>query len=247
MHLLCKDSVWGVKNHMFKIRRALHRGYTHSSWLESYHSFSFGHFNDPSWPPFHGLTVLNDDLIQPGQGFAPHAHREIEIFTLVLKGTVSHQDSLGNTTLLHAGHCQYISAGTGVRHSEHNASSDEVAHMIQVWMTPTQNDHAPLYAQKHTGLSTYEDKWVLIASPSGEKESMKTRHPSKLYVSHLQRSKELTHHFEAGRKGYLYMIDGEATVENMVLHAGDGLAIEDEASVTLHALSKPPLMILFEL
>jgi len=170
---------------MIQIRKSDQRGHANHGWLDSRFSFSFAEYYDPEFVEFRTLRVMNDDHIAGGGGFPTHPHRDMEIVTYVLEGALAHKDSMGNGSTIRSGDVQYMSAGTGVAHSEFNASEKEPVHMYQIWMFPDKNGYKPVYDQKHFSASEKRGKLRLIASPDGREGSMQIRQDNELYATVL--------------------------------------------------------------
>jgi redox-sensitive bicupin YhaK (pirin superfamily) len=215
---------------MRQLRRAQDRGHFDFGWLNTYHTFSFGHYYDPNQMHFRALRVMNEDRVQPGQGFGEHGHDNMEIVTYVLAGALAHRDSLGNGSTLRPGELQRMSAGTGIRHSEFNPSDREPAHFYQIWLFPAARDTAPSYEQKSFAEAERRGRWRLVASPTGDEGSLTIGQDARIYLSLLEAGTELTHTFAAPRHGWLQILRGAAHAGDVQLAAGDGLAISDEPS-----------------
>ena len=168
---------------MISILRAGDRGHFDHGWLDTRHTFSFGDYHDPRRMGFRALRVINEDRVRPGEGFGTHGHRDMEILTYVLEGGLAHKDSMGNGSVIVPGDVQYMSAGTGVRHSEFNASKTEPVHFYQIWILPNETGAAPRYAQKRFDRDAKEGNLRLVASPSGEDGSMAIRQDARVYAA----------------------------------------------------------------
>ncbi|MAD73302.1 MAG: pirin family protein [Rheinheimera sp.] len=227
---------------MITLRKAEERGKASFGWLKSHHSFSFGSYYDPAHMGFSALRVINDDWVAPGAGFDTHGHRDMEIITLVLQGAIVHKDSAGNEKVLPAGEFQLMSAGSGVYHSEYNASQSEDLRFLQIWIMPDQQGGAPGYQQKH-----FAEKagLTLIASADGRDGSLVLKQQAQLLRLSLSINEQLSYQI-AGRNGYLQLISGELTVGDQIMQPGDGLVISAESVLLLHA-AKPSEALLFDL
>jgi len=222
---------------MLEIRRSQQRGQGHHGWLNSRYSFSFAGYMDPERMGFSVLRVINDDEIAPGTGFATHAHRDMEIISVILQGTIEHKDSMGHVLQLQAGDVQRMSAGTGITHSEYNASQDEILHLLQIWIEPNQMGVTPGYEQLElAGNGEPGDKKLkVLASPDRRDGSMFLHQDAVLSVAHLTNDETLPLSLNKARKYYLHMISGEITTTDQTLTEGDALTIENENSLQLQA------------
>lgn len=212
---------------MITIRKAEDRGHANHGWLDSHHTFSFADYFDPKHTQFRALRVLNEDRISGGQGFGLHPHRDMEIVSYVVSGVLQHQDNMGNRALMKAGDVQRISAGTGIMHSEYNASPVEPVHFLQIWIMPDRQGVRPSYAEKsfrdiETGLLH------LVASKAGRAGSIPIQQDADVYVARLTAGGVMEHRFAAGRSGWVQAIEGEVAVNGKTLDPGDGAAIGGE-------------------
>lgn len=231
---------------MLKIRPASERGHFSFGWLETYHSFSFGEYYDPSHMGFRSLRVINDDVIMGGQGFGTHPHQNMEILTYVLKGELAHKDSMGTGSVIYPGDVQRMSAGTGVTHSEFNHSQVEAAHLLQIWIIPETQGLEPSYEQKNFAEAEKKNRFCLIASRNGEDASVVMHQDIKIYSSILEDSKSLSFKTDPQRYYWIQMVKGDLSVNGMSLQSGDGLAVEKEAQLDFKA-SKNSEFLLFDL
>lgn len=222
---------------MIQLRPASTRGHADHGWLQTWHSFAFADYVNPQAMGWGALRVINEDWIAPGQGFASHGHRDMEILTVVRSGVLQHRDSLGNGTLIYPGEVQRMSAGRGVRHSEFNPSADQPTHLLQIWITPAQRGGAPGYEQRARPPSP--DAWTLLASPDGEDGSVRLQQQARVWAGQLLPGQRLTYALAAGRLAYLQGLAGSvqctgtAGSAGMALGPGDGAAIRDESLLTL--------------
>lgn len=227
---------------MIHLRPANERGHAQHGWLDSHHSFSFANYYDPDFMGFSDLRVINDDSVAPGTGFGTHPHRDMEIITYVLNGTIEHRDTMNNVSQLKAGEIQVMSAGSGVAHSEYNASKTEPLKFLQIWIMPNVSGVEPRYAQKDfSALSGIN----LVVSPEGEAESLAIRQDARLYQVRLNAASE-SFNTQAGRLYYLHVAQGELTLNEVAMSAGDGAYIDAEAVLTLATDSSVDAL-LFEL
>lgn len=220
---------------MIRLRKAAERGHFNHGWLDTYHTFSFADYYDPGQMGFRSLRVINEDRVQPGQGFGMHAHRDMEIVTYVLAGSLEHKDSLGNGSVIGAGELQRMTAGTGVRHSEFNPSSDEVVHLYQIWLRPARNGLEPSYQQLAVTDEHKQGGFRLVASPDGAAGSLTIHQDARLYLASLSAGQTAHHAIATGRAAWLQVLRGSVHLAGQDLAAGDGAAIEDQDAVTVQA------------
>jgi redox-sensitive bicupin YhaK (pirin superfamily) len=231
---------------MIQIRRAAERGHFDHGWLDTYHTFSFADYHDPRHMGFRSLRVVNEDHVAPGQGFGTHSHRDMEIVSYVLEGALAHKDSMGNGSVIVPGDVQYMSAGTGVRHSEFNASKADTTHFVQIWILPDRNGCAPRYDQKRFEEKEKLGRLRLVASPDGQDGSIALRRDVKLYASVLEPGQSVSLDLQNGRHAWVQVLRGKLGANGHELSAGDGLAVSSEPRVTLAAGEKSELL-LFDL
>jgi hypothetical protein len=218
---------------MLQVRKAEDRGHANHGWLDTYHTFSFADYQDPREMGFGPLRVINDDKVQPGQGFGTHGHRDMEIITYVLEGALEHKDSMGNGSIIRPGNVQRMSAGTGVRHSEFNPSRDEGVHLLQIWIEPKITSVKPGYEEKQFGPAEKKGQLRLIASPDGRAGSVTIHQDAYLYASMLDGKDAVTHRLAPGRRAYVHVARGAVKVNGAALKGGDGVKIENESSIEL--------------
>jgi hypothetical protein len=230
---------------MMTVRRSEERGHANHGWLDTRFTFSFADYYDPRFMGFRSLRVINDDRISPGAGFDMHPHRDMEIITVVLDGALEHKDSMGNGRTIRPGEVQYMSAGTGVLHSEFNPSSTEPVHLLQVWILPDRKGARPSYSDRSFATAP-AGRFNLIASKTGRDGSIAIQQDADLLVAKLAGGEQLTHPLRPGRHAWLHVAEGEATVNGQLLKAGDAIALSEEPSVTVGA-SKPGQVLLFDL
>jgi len=214
-------------------RPASERGHSDFGWLDSRHTFSFGEYYDPAHRGFHTLRVINDDRVAGGRGFGTHPHRDMEILSYVVEGGLTHRDSIGNTRTVEAGGVQYMSAGSGVAHSEFNASPTEPVHFLQIWIHPDERGTEPVYGEWKP--STTVSGLALAASPDGAEGSLKIRQNAMLSIGRLESGATLEWALRPGSAGWLQVIGGTLDAGGEVLDAGDGLSVEGTELVTLRA------------
>jgi quercetin 2,3-dioxygenase len=215
------------------LRKSAARGHAEHGWLNAWHTFSFAEYYDPAYMGFSVLRVINDDTIAAGRGFGMHPHRDMEIITYILDGELRHEDSMGTGSVIRAGDVQYMSAGTGVRHSEINASPDEPVHLLQVWILPEEKNLAPRYAQSTIPAAEKRGRWRSIATPDGQDGSIAIRQDASLLATLLDEDSPLQYYPLPMRRLYLQMARGTAKLNGMAISQGDGAFIENESVVTL--------------
>lgn len=231
---------------MIRIRKASERGQFDHGWLKTAHTFSFAGYYDPRHMGFSALRVINEDHIAGGGGFPTHGHRDMEIITYIMKGELAHKDSIGNEATIKAGEVQYMTAGSGVMHSEYNASKTEPVHLLQIWLEADQQNREPGYVQKEFSREEKLNKLCPIATPTGEVGSMQVHQSVSLYASVLEARKELIYKPNPHRCQWVQVISGEVSVNDSELLAGDGAAITEEIRLTLSA-RKDAEFLLFDL
>ena len=218
---------------MITLRKSSERGHAHHGWLESWHSFSFADYHDPAHVHFWPLRVINEDIVQPGTGFETHGHRDMEILTYILSGTLRHRDSMGHGEDIRYGEVQVMSAGTGVQHSEVNPSPDEAVRLLQIWIMPERQGLTPGYQQKGFALEDKQGRWCLLASPDSAQGSLLIHQDARVFAVRLDGAETLSYPLAAGRKAYLHVARGSLQANGYALAAGDALMYEDEGMVML--------------
>ncbi len=218
---------------MITIRRAEERGHADHGWLDTRHTFSFADYQDPAYMGFGDLRVINEDRVQPGEGFGTHGHRDMEIVSYVLEGELAHQDSMGNGSTIRPGEVQRMSAGTGVRHSEKNPSRERPVHFLQIWILPSEQGLAPGYEQRAFPTEERRGKLRLVASPDGRDGSVTVHQDARLFIGLLADGERVRHEIVKGRRGWVQVARGEVTLNGARLGAGDGAAVEDEAALEI--------------
>jgi quercetin 2,3-dioxygenase len=231
---------------MIRIHKSNDRGHADHGWLDSRFTFSFADYYDPEQVQFRTLRVMNDDHIAGGGGFPTHPHRDMEIVTYVLEGGLAHKDSMGNGSVIRSGDVQYMSAGTGVAHSEFNASEKEPVHMYQIWMFPDKKNYAPTYDQKHFSEPEKRGKLRLVVSPDGRDGSVKIRQDNELYATVLGAGETVKHEIKPDRHAYVQVARGSVKLNGKELETGDGAAISEEKSLQLTGV-KDAEVLLFDL
>ena len=220
---------------MMKIRLSEDRGHAKHGWLDSHHTFSFANYYDEQFVGFRSLLVINEDRVQPGEGFGKHGHRDMEILSYVVEGALEHKDNMGTGSILRPGDVQVMSAGTGVLHSEFNGSKEEVVHFFQIWMHPDQAGLKPRYEEKHFSSEHKTNRLKLIGSKSGRDGSVTIHQDIDLYASVLEPKHRVEHVIRQGGGVWLQMIHGSIEVNGTTMKAGDGLAVEEEAKLSILA------------
>jgi len=218
---------------MMTLRLAEDRGHTRLDWLDSRHSFSFDSYHDPRHMGFRVLRVINEDRVAPGQGFPTHAHRDMEIISYVLEGGLEHRDSLGTGSVIRPGDVQRMSAGTGVRHSEFNASPSEPVHFLQIWIEPATSGIAPGYEQKAFSDEDKRGRLRLVASPDGADGSVTIHQDARAYATRLAPGVEVVHRLAPGRHAWVQVARGALSLGGQRLGQGDGAAVSDESTLKL--------------
>ena len=231
---------------MIAIRKSNDRGHADHGWLDTRFTFSFADYYDPEHIHFRTLRVMNDDRIAGGGGFPTHPHRDMEIVTYVLEGALAHKDSMGNGSVIRPGDVQYMSAGTGVAHSEFNASDTEPTHLYQIWMFPDKKNYTPTYDQKHFSEADKRGKLRLVVSPDGREGSVKIRQDNELYATVLARGETVKHVLKPERHAYVQVARGSVALNGQTLETGDGAAISAEKSLEVTGV-KDAEVLLFDL
>ncbi len=231
---------------MITIRRANERGHANFGWLDTYHTFSFGHYYDPKHMGFSDLRVINEDRVLGGEGFPSHSHRDMEIISYVLDGALEHKDSTGSGGVIRYGDVQRMSAGRGVTHSEFNASRDERVHFLQIWLVPEKQGLPASYEEKHFDEADKRGRLRLIAARDGADGSLTIHQDARVFATILDEGQEVTHAFAPNRKGWVQVVRGRVMVNGNELRAGDGAALTGEASALL-AGAEPSELLLFDL
>jgi redox-sensitive bicupin YhaK (pirin superfamily) len=231
---------------MIAIRKSSQRGHADHGWLDSRFTFSFADYFDPDHIQFRTLRVMNDDHIAGGGGFPTHPHKDMEIVTYVLEGALAHKDSMGNGSVIRPGDVQYMSAGTGVAHSEFNPSDKDTVHMYQIWMFPDKKGYKPVYDQRHFHEAEKSGKLRLVASPDGRDGSVKIRQDNELYASVLAPGETVKHRLKPERHAYVQVARGSVTLNGEKLETGDGAAVSAEKTLELQGVDKAEVL-LFDL
>jgi quercetin 2,3-dioxygenase len=231
---------------MITLRPAKERGHFDHGWLDTYHTFSFSQYHDPAHMGFRSLRVINEDRVASGAGFPPHSHRDMEIITYVLAGALAHKDSMGNHSAIRPGDVQRMSAGTGVTHSEYNASEQEPVHFLQIWILPESRNLPPSYEEKVFSAAEKRGRLRLVASRDGREGSVLIHQNASVYASLLEPGETVSHSLAAGRGAWLHLVSGAATLNGTMLSTGDGAAVENETALEIVATA-PSELLLFDL
>jgi hypothetical protein len=218
---------------MLSLRRSAERGYADHGWLKSFHSFSFADYYDPRHMGFGPLRVINEDRVAPGMGFGTHGHRDMEIISYVLDGELAHKDSLGNGSVIRPGDVQRMSAGTGVRHSEFNHSSQQVTHFLQIWIEPSVQGIAPGYEEKRFEVADKRGRLRLVASPDGAGGSVTIHQAARVYAGLFDGDEGAMLSIARGRRAYVHVARGEIAVDGQRLVAGDAAMVTDADKLVL--------------
>lgn len=228
---------------MIITRPAHERGHARHGWLESWHSFSFANYQDPRHVHWGPLRVINEDRVQPGQGFGKHGHRDMEIISYVIDGALAHEDSMGNRSAIVPGEVQRMSAGRGVTHSEFNHERDKVTHFLQIWIIPAVTGIEPGYEQKAFPDADKRGRLRLVASPDGTDGSVTLHQDARLYAGLFNGDEQAQLAIAPGRLAYAHLVRGQATVNGHALAAGDALLYQDEPQVNIQAGQDAELLV----
>jgi len=234
---------------MITLRKSNDRGHADHGWLNTYHTFSFASYYDPKNMGYGPLRVINDDVVAPAKGFGTHGHNDMEILTWVLNGQLEHKDSMGNHGVINPGELQRMSAGTGVRHSEFNASQTEPVHLLQIWIEPEREGITPSYEQTSFPAEGRDGKLQLLAARKSNGSGAVTIHQdASLHVADLRKGQSVSHTLDKGRRAWVHVAYGDVDVNGNKLSAGDAVAIENESTVLLSGLNeKSAQVLLFDL
>jgi quercetin 2,3-dioxygenase len=225
---------------MIVIRHSKDRGHSQISWLNSFHTFSFAEYYDPKFMGFGSLRVINEDTVQPGMGFGKHGHKDMEIISYVVKGSLAHQDSMGTGSVIKPGEIQRMSAGSGVEHSEFNHSKTDPLHFLQIWIIPEKNGLPPSYEQK--SIPEIFNKFILIGSPKENDKAITIHQDVELYAAYLTEDHILEHQFKGDRKGWVQVINGKIDLNGQELNSGDGAAITNEKNIQITCIEDAEIL-----
>ncbi|MEO0847829.1 MAG: pirin family protein [Cyanobacteria bacterium J06648_1] len=232
---------------MITVRPQDQRGVANFGWLDSRHSFSFGQYYDPNHMGFASLRVINEDKVTPAQGFGTHGHRDMEIISYVLAGELEHRDSIGNGSVIRPGDVQRMSAGTGVRHSEFNASKENPVHFLQIWILPETQGLEPSYEEKNFSSEIEQGKLTLVGSRDGRDNSVTIHQDVNLYLGSLGKSDRLNYQIAEERAVWLQVTQGKIKLNGRLLEAGDGAAISDETEIAIAGSSLDSEILMFDM
>jgi redox-sensitive bicupin YhaK (pirin superfamily) len=228
---------------MIKIRRAKERGHANHGWLDSHHTFSFADYHDPEHMGFRALRVINDDRVKGGMGFGTHGHRDMEIISYVLEGALAHKDSMGTADTIRPGDVQRMSAGTGVMHSEFNASKSELVHFLQIWLLPDQRGIKPSYEQKRFSDEEKAGQLRLVASPTAADGSLQIHTDARVYAGVFGKGQTAALPLAAGRHAWVHVARGEVKVNGELVKDGDGVALSGEPAVSVEGTTSGEVLV----
>jgi quercetin 2,3-dioxygenase len=232
---------------MITIRPSAARGNANFGWLDSKHTFSFGNYFDRNFMGFASLRVINEDKVLPAKGFGTHGHSDMEIISYVLDGSLEHKDSIGNGSIIRPGDVQRMSAGTGILHSEYNASATDPVHFLQIWILPDTKGIEPSYEQKHFSAEDRQGKLRLVASPDGRDGSVTIHQDANLYIAALNNGETVNRAIADGRVAWIQVAKGAIELNGETLTAGDGAAIEEESAISIAGTADDTEILLFDL
>ena len=228
---------------MLQVRKSQERGYADHGWLRSFHSFSFAGYYDPAHMGYGNLRVINEDRVAPGQGFGTHGHRDMEIVSYVIDGALEHKDSMGTGSIIRPGDVQRMTAGTGVRHSEYNASKSDLVHFLQIWILPAKPGLAPGYEQKNFSTEDKQNRLRLVASSDGREGSITVHQDVSLYAGVLDPDVRVELAIAPGRHAWIQVVRGAVEVDGRALVEGDGAAVSDETGLAMRATAASEVLV----
>ena len=231
---------------MIEVRKSASRGHAQHGWLDSWHSFSFADYYDPARMGYGALRVINEDRVAPGTGFPMHGHQDMEIVTWMLSGALEHKDSLGSGGIIRPGEVQRMSAGTGIRHSEFNASAQEEAHLLQIWLLPREKSLPPGYEQKHIAAEEMQGRFRVVASPDGREGSVTVHQDTAIYAARLDSVDTADLALTPGRRAWLQVARGAVELKGYPMQQGDAALLQHETQVQIRALESTEVL-LFDL
>jgi quercetin 2,3-dioxygenase len=233
----------GPEDSMITVRRSADRGHFDHGWLDTRHTFSFAGYRDPRFMGFRSLRVINEDRVAPGQGFGTHPHRDMEIVSYVLSGSLAHRDGMGNGSTIRPGDVQRMTAGTGVTHSEFNGSDREPVHFLQIWILPERPGLDPGYEQRTFPDAEKRGRLRLVASRDGAEGSVTIHQDARILAGLLAPGERVVHRLAPGRHAWVQVISGEVEVEGERLSAGDGAAVSDSGTLALRAVHDAEVLV----
>lgn len=228
---------------MIDIRYAKDRGHLNFGWLDTWHTFSFGQYRDAKQQGFSDLLVINDDVVQPGMGFGTHPHQDMEIFTYILEGSLEHKDSMGTGSIIRPGDVQMMSAGTGIRHSEFNPSTEERVHLLQIWIIPDKRGVAPRYQQVHFTDADKRGKLRLIISPDSAEGSLNVYQDVRVHAGLFDGDESAELALASDRYAYVHVARGSLQVNGVRMHAGDGARVRQESTLSFGKGEKAEVLV----
>lgn len=231
---------------MITIRRSHERGHFNHGWLDTNHTFSFGAYHDPEHMGFRALRVMNEDRVNPGEGFGEHGHKDMEILSYVLEGGLEHRDSLGNGSVLRPGMSQRMTAGSGIRHSEFNGSATEPVHFYQIWLFPERDGLEPGYEERAYSDEEKHNRLLLVAAPNGTNGALTIHQDALVYLAALDADVSVSHAVAEGRHAWVQVLRGSLTVNGETLKVSDGAAVSDETNLEIRAMEDSEVL-LFDL
>jgi len=228
---------------MMQLRKAADRGHANHGWLDSHHTFSFADYYDPAHMGFRALRVINEDRVTGGQGFGKHSHRDMEIISYVLEGGLEHKDSMGTGAVIRPGDVQRMSAGTGVTHSEYNASKRDAVHFLQIWLMPDRRGIQPSYEQKTFSAEDKAGRLRLVASPDGREDSVTVHTDAALYAGVFEAGQRAEHTLATGRHAWVHVVRGRAKINDTEVSAGDAVGLSGERTVRIEGIDAAELLV----
>jgi quercetin 2,3-dioxygenase len=233
---------------MIQIRRSEERGHANHGWLDTYHTFSFADYYDPKFMGFRSLRVVNEDRVAPGAGFGRHGHRDMEILTYVLEGSLAHKDSMGHQQALGPNEIQRMSAGTGIMHSEFNPSQNKPLHFFQIWIEPSTKGTQPSYEQIRFDPEEKKNQLKRLAGPQAAGSGSRINQDAHVFVAQLEKDVEIGYELGTNRAAWVHVVRGDVTVNGIALGTGDGAAVSSEKRLALTGADpEPSEILLFDL
>jgi redox-sensitive bicupin YhaK (pirin superfamily) len=240
---LTKENTMKTTLGTIAVRKADERGVAEHGWLHSRHSFSFADYYDPDHTGFHTLRVINDDRVEPSEGFGTHPHKDMEIISYVVEGALEHKDSMGNGSIIRPHDVQRMSAGTGIQHSEYNPESDKPVHFLQIWITPAETGVVPSYEQKRFPLEEKLNRLCLVVSSDGSEGSVSIGQDARLYAAVIEPGHDIHHTTDPKHRVWVQVVKGGLTVNGETLNTGDGAAIENAEELVLTGIELSEVLV----